>query len=329
MDKENIFNNILSHENNVSSILVNLSSYDLFKKEFLAFLDFNLDSLDYKNMEIYTEINLEKDKENFGRIDIMLIDDKNNKYLIENKITNYRNLTDKQEEQYIQYIKKTDQAQKLIFLIPKNYEHLKTIQSMKNNNNEIIEIKYWQNFVKHFKQSGIYELNQFIQEFIDFLEKWFLPCQVKFSQDEIKIITNKKDVTMNNAKIATIMKKLIKIIEDVYIKKKPRSNATDYEGYGYAIDNNKYEINNDLFVWFGIDYDIWEKYGCPLIFWIETENDNLDKIEKILSDNKIQRYQIDSDEGLFFPFDNLEDKNIKEKIEGKIFKMIDKLKEID
>jgi len=328
MDKPNIFNNILSYENNVSSMIVNLTNYDLFKKELLVFLDLEL--LNYKDVEVYTEVDLrvEKDKKTFGRIDIMIIDNDNNEYLVENKITNYRDLTKNQVDQYVEYIKVAENAKKLIFLLPKNYAHLKTIQSMKDNDkNKIVEIKYWQNFVKHFKQSGIYELNQFIREFIDFLEDWFVPSQVKFSYDEIKIITNKKDVIMNDAKIATIMKKLIEIVEDVNIIKAPRKKPTDYGGYGYAINNSKYNIDDDLFIWYGIDYDLWEELGYPLMIWIN--NSSIAEIKKILNDNEFEDYKYDNEEeALIFLFKNFKDVNLKDTIEEKIVQIIEKLKKI-
>lgn len=322
MEQFNIFRDILSYENNVSSLLVNLSNYDLFKKELVAFLGLELD---YKNVEMYTEVDLRVEKNHFGRIDIMIYDNEEDEYLVENKITNYRSLTKNQEEEgYLDYIKSNKNAKKLIFLLPKNYEHIKNIQSMRDNNENKLVIKYWQDFVKHFKQSGIYELNPFIRELIDFLEDWFVSNRVKFSYNEIKIIKNDKDVMMNDAKIATIMKKLIKIVEDINIKREPRKKADEYGGYGYKIDNNKYNLHQDMFVWYGIDYDIWEKYGSPLMIWVN----DVDGIKEVLNNDKFLDYHYDGEEALIFLFENLSSENIKDEIEEKIAETIDKLKKI-
>jgi len=322
MAKLNIFNDILSYENNVSSMMLNLSEYALFKKELLAFLGLDLN---YKDVEIYTEVNLqlEKSKKSFGRIDLMIIDNENNEYLVENKIKNDRDLTENQIEQYVKYIDTKESAKKLIFLIPKNYAHLKTVQALQNDNDNIVEIKFWQDFVKKFKSSEIYELNQFIEAFIDFLEDWFMPRQVKFSYMEIKIIKNNKDVMMNETKIATIMKKLIEIVENVNAKKL-KYRPTSYEdSYGYAIDKKKYNINNDeIFIWYGIDYNIWEEYGYPLIIWVENYNKDA---EVVLKDDG---FKDDEEAGLMFPFNNLEDEDIIETVRNKISEVIDKLAKI-
>jgi hypothetical protein len=143
MQKSNIFTNILRYENNVSSLIVNLSRYELFKKELIDFLELGID---YKDINIDTEVplQLKRDNKTCGRIDIMIFDKEDNQYLIENKITNYRALTKNQEDEnyYIEYINKTKAAKKLLFLIPKNYEHLETIRSIKNNSKKKVEIKY-------------------------------------------------------------------------------------------------------------------------------------------------------------------------------------------
>ena len=281
MQKINLFDG-LENENNVSTLLVNLiKKYPTLENKWKNFLKINNIDL------IETEISLKRKKLKYGRIDIH-IENNSNKILIENKIWRYRELTDNQPSNYIKYIEGEEDKKdsKLIFLIPKHYHHENELKDKK------LSIKYWEDFIVDLKKDDFHKMNIFIEEFVEFMENILSISYIHLTKSE-KILLNKKGISMKSQNIPQIMKKLISNVDSVIdggkIKVTNRNKPTEYDGYGYEL---KLE-NSELFIWFGIEYDIWQKYESPIIIWITGVP--LEEQEKILRDEGFEYYTHEKD----------------------------------
>jgi len=309
MKKINLLNG-LENENNVSALLVNLiKEYPIIESKWKNFL--NIDNID----SIETEIPLKRNKQEFGRIDIY-IEDGSKEILIENKIWRYRELEPSQPLDYIEYLK-NDKNNMLIFLIPKHYHHEDKLQD-KN-----LSIKYWEDFILELKKDKFYKINIFIEQFIEFMENILSISYIHLSNKEKENIN--KEFIMENKTIPQIMKKLISIVDAVKeggkIKVIHKEKPTEYNNsYGYEL---KLPENNDLFIWFGIDYDIWEleDYKSPIIIWLNNMSSEQGKLLK----DKGFKYHKDEKENdtMIYSFnEDLYNKNISDII-------LQKLKEIE
>ncbi len=316
MQKINLFSG-LEKENNVSSILVNLiKKYPIFKNKWKEFLKINnIDLID-------TEVDLKQEDIEFGRIDIYIEND-TNEILVENKIWCSRGLTDNQPSNYIKYLEKKKES-KLIFLIPKHYHHTNKLTSYKKN--EKFSIKYWEDFIAELKKDDFHKINIFIEEFVDFMEKILFISHVHLSKTEKKLL-NKEFSSMENRTIPKIMKELFSIVDAVKdggkIKVANSLKPTEYENsYGYEL---KLPEDNKVFVWFGIDYNVWENNGSPIIIWIADMS--LEQI-KILKKEGFEYYTYEKeDDAMIYSFNNfLDQENISEKISEKLDSLIDLLK---
>lgn len=313
MQKINLLNG-LENENNVSTLVVNLiKKYPIFENKWKNFL--NIDNID----SIETEIPLKRKKQEYGRIDIYIEND-SNEILIENKIWRYRELTPNQPSNYIKYVEDEEDKKdnKLIFLLPKHYHHENELKNKK------LSIKYWEDFIAELKKDDFHKINIFIKEFIEFMENILSISYIHLSASEKRLL-NKKGIRMKSQNIPQIMKKLIEIINSVIeggkIKISNNSKPTEYDGYGYEL---KLE-NSELFIWFGIEYDIWEKYESPIIIWIESMSS---EEEKTLQDEGFEYYtNEENNDTMIFSFnDFLDQENVSEEILKKIISVIKTLK---
>ena len=261
----NIFDGIFHRENNVTEVLNNLMYYKPFRKAFFDFLD--LDIKDTKSVTIETQVELQKDKKKFGIID-MLIKDDDKEYLIEIKTNKWTPLSEHQKrEDYQEYINQNDNIEgRLIYLLPKNYRYKEDITGEK---------KYWGDFSKAIKAKGLDKLNPFIEHFVKAINQ---ESVYRLSACEQDLIFRKGEVSMESKSIPGIVKKLQGIVDNI------RENVVCRNGKINKYSNSEYfgykcEFEGILF-WFGIDYDVWEENGCPIVIWV----DNNDKINTKLSE---------------------------------------------
>jgi len=310
MQKINLFDG-LENENNVSTLLVNLiKKYPTLENKWKKFLKINNIDL------IETEIPLKRKKQEYGRIDIH-IENNSNEILIENKVWRYRELTDNQPSNYIKYIEDEEDKKdsKLIFLIPKHYHHENELKDKK------LSIRYWEDFIVDLKKDDFHKMNIFIEEFVEFMENILSISYIHLTKSE-KILLNKKGISMKSQNIPQIMKKLISNVDSVIdggkIKVTNRNKPTEYDGYGYEL---KLE-NSELFIWFGIEYDIWQKYESPIIIWITGAPS--EEQEKILQDEGFEYYthEKDKDTLIYSFYDDLDKENISEIILEKLNKIL-------
>ena len=137
--------------------------------------------------------------------------------------------------------------------------------------------------------------------------------------------------------IPKIVSKIFEIVDDVKEKLETMidksSDRQGFNNYGFRLLNNKVGISDEISIWFGVDFEIWEKLGFPLTIQIIPEEDEaLDKILKLKISKKFE-YDEDSEISTFMGLDKSifenSNSNIVEMFLGKIYETIDKVKTIE
>ncbi len=345
MREKNIFYNIIKNETSLTEAFCNFLNFKPFRELFLNIVSEKNEKINNYNI-LYKHFETEKylSEEN-GRSDLHLkINDE--KYIFEVKIEKYTKLTDNQPNGYLNYLEMKNEN--LFFIIPKNYLHIDEICSRWNcktkyDDNKILShnIIYWEDIISQIKKSELHSLNVFINEFCKIIEyRWLKYENIKFLPFEIEAIFNDKKNTnkdmrmLLNTNIPVIIRKLFEIIDKTYDKFEIDNKVDEQTSnfYGYKLRNNQYSIPTSLEVWFGVDYEIWERNNYPITIQIlssSKENNALEKIKELDiateftdSDNS-KIYYIGLEKDVFLD----EDSNIIEKLENLIRQdVIDKIK---
>jgi len=138
-----------------------------------------------------------------------------------------------------------------------------------------VEKLFLEDFMKNLKESGIYELNQYVKDFIDFYYKFLLiNKQYEFNNREIQLMKGAKMNgihLMQDITVPELINKLCSIVDDIadkvgYVNTK-RYVEQNSNWYGYNLKEN-------ADIWFGIEYEIWKNKKSPLIIWIYEKNLN-------------------------------------------------------
>ena len=312
-----IFEGILNIENNFTEMLKNLCKYKLFKKQLLNFLEIKYD--DIENVTIETQYRLS----NNGIIDMYIESDFKNENqinLIEIKIKIDTPLSEHQlNKDYEEWAKKNNALVR--YLIPEKYLYIDKIKNKKY---------FLEEFIKQIKKVGIYELNQYIKDFIDFYYRFlWIDEKYEFNKREIQLMKGEKMQGIDLTKDITVpelISKLFEIVSNVaekvgYVNTK--SKVEQNSGYyGYFLKDNDY-------IWFGVDFDVWKDKKSPIIIWIDKEINDIDnKIKEKLESEQFEPYKVDENEQYYIYKYNLEEMENLEKLIDKINKTKEILKDI-
>lgn len=299
-----IFEGILNIENNFTEVLKNLCQYKLFKENFLNFLEIPYDNTD--DVIIDTQYNLLDN----GIVDMYIESEFNNKnqiYLIEVKIKNDTSLSNHQSKKhYEEWAKKNNASVK--YLIPENYKY---IDKLKENQKYFLE-----NFIKKIKTSGIYELNQYIKDFVDFYYQFlFINKEYEFNTREIQLIKGERMKTidmLNDVTVPELMEKLFEMVDNVAEKVGYKVSKDDKSSaqYGYSVKDNRN-------IWFGIYYEAWKREKKPFLIWI-YEEDLDSKLKEKLKAIGFKPYEDDYEEPAYVYFFSLEEMKNLENLVSKI-----------
>ena len=310
-----IFEGILNIENNFTEILKNLSEYKLFKKNFLDFLEITYDNIE--NVIIETQYRLS----NNGIVDMYIeseIDGENQIYLIEIKIKIDTPLSNHQLNN--DYEKGIEKA-KIKYLIPQKYMYIDKVKHQ----------YFLEEFIKKLKKEGIYELNQYIKDFVDFYYKFlWINEKFEFNKREIQLMKGEKmngldltkDITVPElvSELFLIVDKLANKVGFVNTKSKVEQN---YSYYGYFLKENEN-------IWFGVDFEVWKDKKSPIIIWINQEIKNLDKkIKEKLELEQFEPYEVDNSEKYYIYTYAIEEMENLEKLINKIHKTKEILKDVE
>ena len=126
-------------------------------------------------------------------------------------------------------------------------------------------------------------------------------------------LENKEEKKMCN--IATIMKKLclsVNGVIDLGIKINKKYDEQNSEYFGYFIDMQKYGIDekSDTYIWFGISYEVWEKYADAALI-VEVSSDDEKILNAIKQLDGIKEFQYKESIAYFYPFAMEENSDIK------------------
>ena len=344
--EDNIFYNVIRNETSLTEVFCNLMKFKVFrdlfinivnqKRKKLSLAEFQISSIKYNDFS--TEKDLKDDSSRLGRGDLIL-KDKDGEYIFELKIEKYRKLTDHQPASYLKYLENKDS--RLFFIIPKGYIHKNDIYTRWKNatgySKEKIEnhIIFWEDIIKEIKKEELNKLNLFINEFCNILDyRWFNYPNIKFLEYEIELLfqeqkNKKKDLAMlQDTNLPKIISKLFKVVEKADDKLGKSEEAKGDAYYGYIVKNK--DISKNIEIWFGVDFEIWEKCSFPLTIQISSEDEQ--EMEKIKSLDFTTKFQYeDGIETTFIGlkrdvFEN-EESNIIEVFVDKINEIVEKMKQ--
>lgn len=273
MDKFNIFLQIIQNENDLVNVLHALLVYEPFRKLFFELLTGEKD-ISIKWEDIASEYRLEQ-----GRPDLVIL----NKHIIifiEIKFTEWCKLTQNQPDGYIHELKKISDNRKklLVFLLPPNYFHKKTIDQCLQDNSNLdglpkVSIVSWGDIIDLLENNELIYLNSNFRHFYEWLKYRYCERPISFSYEEIEMIYQPQ--------LLTFIKKLTGLVEVVLDEIKNSGYSVSYSfqkdwwnsEYGGYISINKIDV-----LWFGIWPEFWEKHDshAPLCFgvhkgeWNET-----------------------------------------------------------
>lgn len=181
--------------------------------------------------------------------------------VIEIKVKKERELQPAQQEAYVPWTQKAIQDEQtgfVTFLIPAGYYHQEELKAQADEDGvRILPPITWNQLVEELGPPE--ELaDELIREFYNHLFKRFT---VRFSAEEVRL--------MNDKKTASVIRKLIKIVEDVKGESSFQSSGNlDCAGYGYHFSSAKKKKS----VWFGIWWEYWAEKGFPLCVAISKKN---------------------------------------------------------
>jgi hypothetical protein len=265
MNKANIFNNVVKSENSMTELLLNFSSYEIFRNELLRLF---LKEPDVETVE-YDHLSTQKRLPNGeGQPDFFIQNDKL-EILIEIK-TDDTGLTNNQPTKYIEYLTTINKEKLiLVFLIPSWYKYReewnKRVDNFKKENKISIqtEIIEWESIIGIIDSHDFLNFNQCFVEFLGLMKNWFETKAITFSNAEVTLMYNEKSIPL-------VMKKLFEIVDKVkdYNSKHTKIwHNKDSGEYSIYFKNN--EGKNVLY--FGVWFEFWSKYSKPLCFGV-SEN---------------------------------------------------------
>lgn len=343
--KNNIFHNIIKNETSVTELFCNLMIFKPFRVLFLNIVkekgaEIDPEKIGYDCFE--TEIDLGKDEKKHGRADLVLTIDEGDEYIFEIKIESWCNLTENQPESYLKYLDSDNK--RLFFIIPESYSHISEVYDRWNkctghlpDNIKENNIIYWEDVLERIKDAELDKLSLFIKEFVEIMDdSWFYYEDIVFTQEEIWLINLKESeeyYLMTSSSVPKLIQKIINVIDGVNQKKDYIKQDPSY--YGYHIKNSDFELDDEIHLFFGIQYIIWEKRGNPILIEVSpTSNKNIKgfikKIQTIIPE-ACSYVDDDFEEFCYIPF-NLEkhaqeeNTNISKKLEEEIRNVIEKLK---
>lgn len=275
----------------------------------------------------YTEHNLQIKEKNFGRADIFLdLGSKKIIFEIKNKV--YTDLTAKQPEMYLDYLKKVNKEKFdtfLLFILPKRYVHEELLydrwskKSYYYKENIKNHVFYWEDFVKTLKD----EDNLFVKAFYEFCIDWFDMKSITFTNEEKNQIINLKGNSLEiieNETIPTLLVKiekcLIRIGSDKLKWEQISSEKGAYiSGHSYSKKINSYNLV------LGLDYDMWREFKQPINIYISYKDTSQDFNEPNIDDIKFEKFEIkeNSTWDKFFAYVvqldfSIDDENFEDKI---------------
>lgn len=326
-----ILYNVLNQEVIFEEYFCNLLSIQRFRELFLEFIAEKNQILiteDIKYNNFNTEISLNKKDETYGRADLFLkLEEK--EFIFEIKNKDWTDLTENQPAGYLNYL--NNKNEHLFFLIPKGYKHKDEIfDKWERFNGVEKQIFYWQDFILKIKDEKFEEIE--IKMFYDFCIYWFNMIPIHFTETELKSIFIKDETKeyqmLENTNIPTIISKLYRIVENAQeeFSIDGKEDRLHPEWYGYVLNNKKYKIPADWQIWFGIDFELWEKEKLPIVIQITPEDKNdIEKIKKAIVSNEL-KYDLHGSIAYVWlekeTFQN-ENINIAEQLKEKIRNIID------
>jgi len=350
--EDNIFYNVIRNETSLTEVFCNFMKYKQFREIFLNLVAEKNEV--FKKLKSHIKFdNFETEKvldDNLGRADLVL-ETNEDTYIFELKVEIYTQLTNNQPVNYLKFL--DNKNENLFFILPKGYIHLSEICTKWNNENTDYSTKtineknilYWEDILVAIRKNELDKLNPFISEFCDILDyRWFRYEKITFTTQELELIfSNKKDKgykMLEERSMPKTISKLFEIVDGVYSKLENKINKKfdeqRSEFYGHFIKSKQGETSNDLNIFFGVDFEVWENKGYPITIQIFSDSENED--DTIELDKQIEnlfpeftKYFNEDGELILFYYGlekkifESKDENIIKTLQDKVLEVVDTL----
>lgn len=278
----NIFYNVIASENAMTELLCNFMAYKPLRNLILELINLidgkDIDVLTYDDFD--TQYTLPDSK---SRPDMCVINDEM-EILIEIK-TGDTNLTDNQPKTYLNHLLKLNKRVRiLVLLAPVGYayeaEWNRAVNDFYNKNPDSkikTKVVYWQDILKLIEHNDLNLLSERVNDFYSLLKRWFEIEQIHFTHLEVRFMYSKET--------GKLFQKLFNIVDAV-----KNYNSRDFTvksryantEYGlYFKDSDGQDI-----LYFGIWYELWSEYGCPICFGLNPADTKKNIVKKFMDMHK-------------------------------------------
>jgi hypothetical protein len=262
MNRANIFNNVVKSENSMTELLLNFSSYEIFRNEFLRLFlkESDVETVEYDHLSTQNRL-----PNGEGQPDFFIQNDKL-EILIEIK-TDDTGLTRNQPTKYIEYLSTVKKEKRiLVFLIPSWYKYLEEwntrVDSVNKENKTLIQTEMieWERIIEIIDSHDFLKFNQCFVEFLGLMKNWFETKSITFSNAEVTLMYNEKSIPL-------VIEKLFEIVDEVKDYNSKHFKTWHNKDAGeYAVYFKNDEGKNVLY--FGVWFGFWGQHSKPLCFGV-------------------------------------------------------------
>jgi len=326
----NIFYKLVKDENSFTELFINLFQFQIFRSFFEEYISIKCN---IKLCSIrYEDISSQNRTDEYGIPDVKFVTDKAI-ILLENKVENYRHLTEHQPESYLEYLLDEEYNNKnriLLFFVPKRYIYERELKNraagylIDCEQDIIFKVLYWEDLIHEFYKRGLCEINPMFDHFYDLAKNWFPITKISFSKNELEMIEN-----------STLIETLTKLMEIVlYVS----NQLEKKEGINrhLTINQNEYAIyikdkeNNDI-LYFGIWYPFWKAHNFPFALAVDQLSYDAKYVERFKAKfpNYIRDNHFPPEDWLVFGMDPqiFLSETCEENVLSTVIKVIDSLME--
>jgi hypothetical protein len=295
MREHSIFYRLTSDDENATTeLLCNLCKNDIYK-------EIIFETMGLKDLSIgFDDIQTQQSIPNKKKIPDIIIENSKTKVFIENKIDKNYRLKKSQKQIYPLDLIKSNKEVKLIYLIPKGYKDIETINAVMEKY-KFVSIVFWDDLIINLEKSNKNIKSELIEESIIFFNKILRSIpKTNFSVEDLMFMNNienfRAEVNTMGKELKLFSNVLEKLKENLGLKfgtKEPLLGCgDDYFGYTFCKDS----------CWLGYSFGWLDSEKADEKEYVLSLYINKDKINKGVQTFKKYEY-INDGEGYAFKID--------------------------
>lgn len=245
-----------------------------------------LDTLGLKELPIeFDDIQTQQSIPNERKIPDLVIENDKIKIFVENKIdVNYK-LKISQTRVYPKELLKSQKIIKLIYLVPKGYKDIETIEKLKQKYDFILLV-YWEDLIKKLEEFNKDKGSEIISESILLLNKILgtIP-KVNFTMEDLLFMNNienfRNEINTMGKELELFSNVIWKLKEDLNLKFKQKEPilCCEEDNFGYSFYQDQAYIGYS-FAWLDSEKAEEKEYVLNLSFYQDIVNDKIKTFSK-------------------------------------------------